>query len=102
VTREQAIAIAETRWWETAGPKEIVDRQLYESKLIMDFGAYHQALESVLGRPVFTHEMAWVERLRAEYEGRKEPPDPNEVIAELMADLDGRVIVIDTRDPEAK
>lgn len=70
MTKEQAIALAQTRWWEKATPRDIVAFQLYEDKLCMDFGDFHKAVEETLERPVWTHEFAYVEHLRAEFEGR--------------------------------
>lgn len=76
MTKEEALAKADTRWWESATNEEIVRFQLYERRLCMPFGRFHEAIEAVLGRPVFTHEFAMWDALQAEYEGRREPLDP--------------------------
>jgi hypothetical protein len=73
MTTEEAIAKAKTGWWKDKTPKEIVDFQLYEEKLCMDFSDFHKAVEKVLHRPVWTHEFADVAGLRAEYEGKRAP-----------------------------
>lgn len=52
-------------------PQEIVEFQLYEDKLCMPLELYQEAVEKVLGRPVFTHEYKEPERLIAEYEAIK-------------------------------
>lgn len=55
MTRDEALAKAATKWWETATDREIVDFQLSEDMLCMPFGKFHEAVTNVLGRPVFTH-----------------------------------------------
>ena len=65
--REQAIEMAESGWWKTATNQEIVAFQLFENLLCMDFVRFHEAVEAVLGRPVYTNEFAFAEELRKEY-----------------------------------
>jgi hypothetical protein len=71
LTYEEAIEKAKSNWWEGKAAKEIVDFQLYEERLCMDFSVFHQAIEEVLGRPVFTHEFADYKVLQEEYEGKR-------------------------------
>ena len=71
MTREEAIAKYETGWWKDSTDKEIVDFQLFESRLCMPFDRYQEAVEKVLGRPVFTHEFADLDKLCADYERAK-------------------------------
>ena len=71
MTKEEAIAKAESRWYEGKSPREIVDFQLYEDRLCMPLPLYQEAVETVLGRPVFTNEYKTPERLIAEYEAIK-------------------------------
>ena len=68
MTREEAIAKYETGWWKDSTDKEIVDFQLFESRLCMPFDRFHEAVGKVLGRPVFTHEFADSGKLRDDYE----------------------------------
>ena len=56
MTEEEAVLKAESGWWKDSTSDEIVEFQLYEERLCMDFSAFHAAIEDVLGRPVFTHE----------------------------------------------
>uniref|UniRef100_A0A6M3KYB8 DUF7736 domain-containing protein n=1 Tax=viral metagenome TaxID=1070528 RepID=A0A6M3KYB8_9ZZZZ len=72
MTREEAIAKHDSRWWESATAKEIVDVQLYEEFLCCPFGVFHKAMGEALGRPVYTHEFADQKALQEEYEGRRE------------------------------
>ncbi len=73
MTKDEAIAKAKTGWWKDKTPQEIVDFQLYEEKICMDFSDFHKAVEAVLHRSVWTHEFADVMGLRAEYEGKRLP-----------------------------
>jgi hypothetical protein len=81
MTREEAIAKAETGWWKNATPREIVAFQLYEDLLCMPFGDFHGAVESALGRSVWTHEFAGREHLQREFEsGQRETLNPLETL----------------------
>ena len=88
MTREQAIALGETRFWESMTPREIATFQLHEPLLCMPFDVYHGAMEKALGRPVWTHEFgsAGVEGLKAELRGDLPPPTMEEIIALVPAD----------------
>ena len=81
MTKEQAIKLAESNWWVGLSPKDIVGFQLFEEKLCMDFSAFHEALEKVLERPVFTHELGLnYKGICQEFLGEKEPPTFEEII----------------------
>lgn len=71
MTKEEATAKAASRWYEGKSPQEIVDFQLYEDRLCMPLPLFQEAVEKVLGRPVYTHEYKTPERLIAEYEAIK-------------------------------
>jgi hypothetical protein len=66
-TEEEAIKIAESFIWKQWSDKEVVDFQLFQDKLCMDFSRFHEAIEKVLERSVWTHEFANPESLRSEY-----------------------------------
>jgi len=71
-SKEKAIEMYKARWWEGKTAKEIVDVQLYQDKLCIEFAVFHKAMEEVLGRPVFTHEFADQKALQEEYEGKRQ------------------------------
>jgi hypothetical protein len=91
LTKEQAIAIAESGEWEKWTDEEIVKLQLFQDRLCVPFDRFHQAIEKVLGRPVWTHEFAFIENLREEY--RKERPQPT--MAQILDLIPGdkRIII---------
>lgn len=65
LTREQAVAIADSNWHETVTPHEAFKRQLYQDRLIMPFDKFQEYAESTLKRPVFTHSFAFPDILKA-------------------------------------
>ena len=71
MTREEAVKLAESKWYETQTAEEIVAFQLYEERRCLPFPLFHKAVEVALGRPVYTHEFAGVENLRQEFEAMR-------------------------------
>lgn len=81
MTREQAIKLAESKFWENMELKDIAKFQLFEEKLCMPFGVFHNAIEKTLDRPVFTHEFGLnVEDLKKELLKEKPMPTIEEII----------------------
>jgi hypothetical protein len=66
--KEQAIEFYNSKKWESMTDIEKVKFQLYESKLCMPFSIFQEAMESVLGRPIYTHEFADSQKLKQEFE----------------------------------
>ena len=90
ITREEALSIAASREWETWTDKQVVDFQLYQERLAMDWGRFHQAMEAMLGRPVFTHEFA-SDTLKEEYEGKRGKPSFADVMALIP---EGKTVIL--------
>ena len=80
LTKEQAIAIFNGGEWKDWSDEEIVKFQLYQDRLCVPFDKFHEAMESVLGRPVWTHEFANRKRLTEEYEGTRPAPTFEEIL----------------------
>jgi hypothetical protein len=80
LTEKQAIAFSKSGVWKNWTDEEVVKFQLYQDRLCLDFSRFHQAMEGVLGRPVFTHEFAFSESLVEEYEGKRPTPTFGEII----------------------
>jgi hypothetical protein len=66
VKREDAIALSKSGFWKEMTLEAIVRFQLFEDLLCMPFNVFHEAVEKVLGRSVWTHEFAEPDRLRSE------------------------------------
>lgn len=71
MTEKEAIKLYESKWWETKTDKEIAKFQLYEERLCCPFDIFHKAIETYLGRPVWTHEFADQKALIQEAEGNR-------------------------------
>lgn len=99
MTKDEALAKIATHWWEHATPREIAEFQLREPLLCMPFGDFHKAVETVLGRGVFTHEFARPAWLIDEMEGRREPLDPVDSLRAIAPDKE--VIVVNP-EPESR
>lgn len=86
LTKKQAIAFAKSGEWKDWTDEEVVRFQLYQKKLCMDFSRFHQAIESVLGRPVWTHEFANWDAVVDEYEKEKSAPTIEEIMNMIPED----------------
>lgn len=81
LTKEQAIAFAESKGYKDWTYEQIVRFQLFQDKLCMPFSVFHEAIEKVLNRPVYTHEFGLnYEGIVKEYLGVQEPPTFEEII----------------------
>lgn len=98
LTQEQAIALAQTGWWKDKDAKLIVDFQLFESRLCMDFSDFHGAVEEALGRPVWSHEFADAAALRREYLRETDPPTFEQIMGKIPEAA--RIIVVKTDEDE--
>ena len=94
ITRKQAIEIYKSKVWKEWSDEEIVKFQLYQDKLAIPFEKVHAAIEKVLHRPVFSHEFAYMERLREEYEGNRKAPTFQEIIN--LIPKDKQIIFVQT------
>ena len=56
MTKKQAVALGESKWWQSKTARELAMFQLHEPLLCMPFDVFHKAVEEALQRPVFTHE----------------------------------------------
>ena len=76
MTKEEAIALYESKFWETLSFEERAKFQLFEPLLCMPIDIFHEAIEKTLGRGVYTHEFGLnMEGLKKELLGEKEPPN---------------------------
>jgi len=80
IGKEAAIAMAESKWWESRTPREIIEFQLFTTELAMPFDKLHEAIEAALGRPVWTHEFAFLEQLQQEFLGTRAAPSMDDII----------------------
>lgn len=89
MTREQAVALHDSKFWEPMTLRERAMFQMFEERLCMPFDVFQEAVEATLGRPVFTHEFASVDRpggLKAELMGGAPAPTLDQILALIPAD----------------
>lgn len=93
IGKEAAIALAKSKWWENKTAEEIVRFQLFTQELSMPFSIFHQAIEKVLKRSVFTHELGLnFEGLCKEFLGEVAAPSFQEIID--MIPEEKRILVV--------
>lgn len=76
MTKEEAVKLYNSNWWEGKSKDEIAEFQIHEPKLCCPFEVFHEAVEAWLGRPVWTHEFADVQALIDEKQGKRKAEDP--------------------------
>ena len=80
LTKKQATEFYESKVWETWTDEQIVRLQLFQRLVCVKWSRFHEAIEIVLDRPVYTHEFAFDSELKKEYLGVKTKPTIEEII----------------------
>ena len=83
MSETEAKAMAESKWWESTPIEQAVMFQLFEERLVMPFALFHEGIEKVLGRPIWTHEFAFADKpggLREEAQHKCQPPSMQEIM----------------------
>jgi len=92
MTKEQAIKLHDSKWWEGLSNKDIVMFQLFEDKLCIPFGIFHKAVTKCLKRKVWAQEFGLnVDGLKKEFLGDRKAPTSKEIM-ELIP-KDKRIII---------
>ena len=91
LTRNQAIAIAEGGEWKKMTQETLALAQLHQARVFCNFGDFQEAVEKLLGRPVWTHEFVCPSGLMAEYKGEKPTPTMDEILDLIPAEK--RIVV---------
>ena len=86
LTKEEAIAFAESGVWKEWTNEQIVRFQLFQNKMCMPFSRFHEAIEDVLGRSIWTHEFAFIDEIKKEYLGAKAAPTFEEIVNLIPAE----------------
>jgi hypothetical protein len=93
MTKDQAIALYDSKFWEEMTYEQRARFQLFEERLCMPFGVFHEAVEKALGRPVWTHEFGLnSDGLRRELLGETAAPSMQEMIDLIPAEK--RIIIV--------
>jgi hypothetical protein len=96
----QAIALGESSWWVGKTAREICEFQMFTKELTMPFDLLHKAVQEALGRPVYTHEFAYLADLQDEFLGKRPAPTIEQIMELIPAEK--RMLVIDTAAEAAK
>ena len=80
LTKEQALSLYESKFWEGMIDREIALFQLCAYTLCMPWDVFHSAIEKALGREVYSHEFKDFESLREELLGNQSPPTQQEIL----------------------
>jgi hypothetical protein len=83
LTREEAIAFARQKGYANWTPEQIAAFQLEQELMCMNLSDYQEAMEKALGRPVWTHEFAKPELLKAELLKQIKTPSLEEIINKI-------------------
>ena len=94
MTKEEAIKLSESKFWETMTYESRAKFQMFEEKLCMPFYIFHEAVEKTLNRPVWTHEFGsnGIVGLKKELLGESPPPSMEDIIN--LIPKDKRIIFI--------
>lgn len=92
MTPAEAKSFGESKVWESWTYEQIVRLQLFQMQLCVPWAIFHEAIEKVLGRPIYTHEFGLnYEGIVLEYLGEKQPPTLEEIINLIPAEK--RIII---------
>lgn len=92
IGKEKAIQLHNSKWWEGKTDRKIVKFQLFTKELCIPFGVFHEKIEKVLGRPIFTHEFGMnMDGIVQEFLGERDAPSFDEVMNLIPEDK--RVII---------
>ena len=97
MTKEEAIALASTKWWEELSVEEAFKAQAKSPLMAMPFDEFHRITELALGRPVWTHEFADIDSLLSELD--KETPKPEDLNQHAIDSL-ASLLLSQGRDPD--
>ena len=94
LTKEEALALIETKWWKKMPLTEAAYLQLKQDRLCLPWNEFNIGLKELLGRPVWTHEFANVKGLIDEADGkRKAPNNPIESLLEIIGEENAHKII---------
>lgn len=96
-TEQQAKDFYKSKVWKSWTLEQIVNLQLYQDRLCVPFNLFHKAIEKVLERPVWTHEFAFPDKLRLEFEGIWAKPTLQEIM-DLIPEEKRIIIVAPKKD----
>lgn len=88
LSKAEAVALYETKWWEDANDASIAAFQMSQDRLCCPMSVFNKALSNALGRSVYTHEhtSSNKDNLLKELQGKIRAPTFEEILALLTND----------------
>jgi len=80
LTEKEAIAFYENKLYDHLTTSQKAFFQMEQERLCMPFGVFQEAVQEVVGRPVWTHEFAKPDLLRKEMRGERKAPNFQEIL----------------------
>ena len=94
ITTKQAQNLAESGWW-MAQPDEVIAKYILSHGILCcPFSVLHKATETLLKRPVYTHEFADTQGLLKEANGLRRPENPIESLCRIAPHLADNIIIV--------
>jgi hypothetical protein len=84
LSETEAIDLYNNEEWNNWTNEEIALFQLNQQRLCVPFRKFHESVETLLDRPVWTHEFARPADLIAEYEGKVGQPSMGDIYVKLI------------------
>lgn len=82
-----AIRMYESKWWTKEPHNVCALTQLNTELLVMPFELFHEYVQELLGRPVWTHEFADPKSLIEEYQGLIPRADFEQVLNKIPSNI---------------
>ena len=86
LTKKEAIAFYNSKVYEQWTARQIAEFQMEQDRLCVPMEVFHKAIQEALGRPVFTHEFAFHDKLSAELYGNAPHPTFEEIVSLIPED----------------
>jgi len=97
LTEEQAKDFYHSGKWKEMDLNTRAEFQMLQNRICMPFDEFHKSVEARLGRPVWTHEFAFRDRIFDEMFGDKPKPTLQEIL-ELIPKEKRLVVVLPNRE----
>ena len=98
ITKEEAINLYNSNFWEKMTPKEIAEFQINTPRMCMPFDVFHQAVGKALDRPVWNHELfLYKDGIIEELRGERPAPSFEDIINLIPKEKRIMIIVEDKK-----
>ena len=96
LSKKEAKKLYDSEEWKQWDKTVLASFQLKQDRLCVPFDVFHEAIEKLLDRPVFTHEFAFRDSLIKEAEGKIGKATFDDVLNKIPKHLLDKTIVVVT------